>query len=401
MNIGHINFRFTAVVKIFLAVGVLSAAYAPLKAQNEGEVTERRFNAVVTSVPSLQINPSARSGGMGDVGVSTTPDVFAQYFNPSKYAFLSSKAGVSFSYTPWLAKIVRDIKLMELVGYYKIGASDNQALSASLRYFSMGSVEQFDEMSRSLGQAHPNEFAVDFGYSIQLTPDYSMGVVLRYIRGDQNLATGESQAGNAFAADISGFLTKYFYIGQSETLWTFGYNIKNIGTKISYGGGQSMFIPTNLGIGTGLLYPIDSYNALSLNLELNKLLVPTPPLQDQKDPEAYKEAYDKYINTSSIAGIFKSFDDAPGGFKEELQEINLGVGMEYSYDNRFFLRAGYSYISPNKGNLQFFTLGAGFKMSVFSIDASYLISTVAANPLDQTLRFTVAFDFDGIRSLFR
>lgn len=162
-----------------------------------------------------------------------------------------------------------------------------------------------------------------------------------------------------------------------------------------------MFIPTNLGIGTGLLYPIDSYNALSLNLELNKLLVPTPPLQDQKDPEAYKEAYDKYINTSSIAGIFKSFGDAPGGFKEELQEINLGVGMEYSYDNRFFLRAGYSYISPNKGNLQFFTLGAGFKMSVFSIDASYLISTVAANPLDQTLRFTVAFDFDGIRSLFR
>ena len=160
-----------------------------------------------------------------------------------------------------------------------------------------------------------------------------------------------------------------------------------------------MFIPTKLSLGGGLLYPIDNYNALSFNLEMNKLLVPTPPLQDQKDPDAYRAAYDKYINTSSIAGIFKSFGDAPGGFKEEMQEINWGVGMEYSYDNRFFLRAGYSYISPNKGNLQFFTLGAGFKMNVFSIDASYLISTVAANPLDQTLRFTLAFDFDGIRNL--
>lgn len=378
---------------------LLMAVTAPLGAQEEGTIKEQRFNAVVTSVPSLQINPSARSGGMGDVGVSTTPDVFAQYFNPSKYAFLSSKAGIAFSYTPWLAKLVRDIKLMELVGYYKIGAEDNQALSASLRYFSMGSIEQYDEMSRSLGQAHPNEFAVDLGYSIQLTPDYSMGVVLRYIRADQNLATGEARAGNAFAADIAGYLTKYFYIGQSESLWTLGYNIKNIGTKISYGGGQAMFIPTKLSLGSGLLYPIDNYNALSFNLEMNKLLVPTPPLQDQKDPDAYRAAYDKYINTSSIAGIFKSFGDAPGGFKEEMQEINWGAGMEYSYDNRFFLRAGYSYISPNKGNLQFFTLGAGFKMNVFSIDASYLISTVAANPLDQTLRFTLAFDFDGIRNL--
>lgn len=387
--------------KIALSLFALPLFALPLFAQNETVPDVARFNAVYTSVPSMQINPSARSGAMGDIGASTTPDVYSQYFNPSKYAFLSSKAGVGLSYTPWLAKLVRDIKLMELVGYYKIGSENNQALSASLRYFSMGSVPQFDELARSLGDAHPNEFAFDLGYSILLTPDYSMGVTLRYIRSDQNLAAGDSQAGNAFAADIAGYLTKYFFIGQSEALWSFGFNIKNIGTKISYGGDRSMFIPTQMKIGTGLLYPIDDYNAISFNVEFNKLLVPTPPVPDQKDKEGYQEKLAAYEKTSSIAGIFKSFGDAPGGFKEEMQEINTALGVEYSYNNRFFLRAGYHYQSPYKGNLQFFTVGAGFKMNVFSIDASYLISAVPANPLDQTLRFTLGFDLDGIRNLLR
>lgn len=385
---------------------LLLVGFAPLSellAQESDIATEvPRYITVYTSVPSLQISPSARAGGMGDIGASTTPDVFSQYYNPSKYAFLSSKAGVSFSYTPWLAKLVRDIKLMELVGYYKIGRADNQAISASLRYFSMGGVEQFDEMSRSLGEAHPNEFALDVGYSIMLTPDYSMGVTLRYIRSDQNLVTGDTQAGNAFAADIAGYLTKFFMVGQNEPMWSFGFNIKNIGTKISYGGDVSSFIPTQLRLGTGLLYPFDDYNALAFNVEVDKLLVPTPPpLPDQKNLEEYQKRREAYEKTSSIAGIFKSFADAPGGFKEEMQEVNLALGLEYSYNNRFFVRAGYHYQSPYKGNLQFFTVGAGFKMSVFSIDASYLISSVASNPLDQTLRFTLAFDFDGIRSLLR
>lgn len=363
---------------------------------------DRQFNPVLTSVPSLNINPSARAAGLGDMGVSTTPDVQAQYFNPAKYAFLSNKAGVSMSYTPWLAKLVKDIKLMELVGYYKIGRESNQALSASVRYFSFGAIEQFDAMSKSLGEAHPNEFAVDFGYGLQLSDSYSMAVALRYIRADNNLATGEKSAGNAFAADISGFYNRYFDLGSAESLWTFGFNLKNIGTKISYdNGATSMFIPTNLSLGTGVLYPFDEYNALSVNAEAAKLLVPTPPVKDQANPDAYDVARQKYLNTSSIAGIFTSWTDAPGGFKEELQEVSLKLGAEYSYNNSFFLRAGYHYLHPYKGNLQYFTAGAGFKMNVFSIDASYLISTVQSNPLDQTLRFTISFDFDGIRELLK
>ena len=390
------------ILKRLLVIGV-SVIISTLALVAQNDVQEQRFNAVTTSVPSLHISPGARAAGMGDVGVSSTPDVNSQYYNPSKYALLSSKAGVSFTYTPWLAKLVNDIKLMELTGYYKIGSENNQALSASLRFFSLGTIRTFDDLARSLGEAHPNEFALDFGYSLQITSDYSMGVVLRYIRSDQNTAssTGENRAGNAFAADIAGYLTKYFVAGDSEPLWTFGFNISNIGTKISYGGNQSMFIPTNLRVGTGILYPFDDYNALSLNIEANKLLVPTPPIKDPTKPEEYARKIEEYQKTSSIAGIFKSFGDAPGGFKEELQEINLGIGAEYSYNNRFFLRAGYQYQHPNKGNLQYFTAGAGFKMSVFSLDASYLISAVPSNPLDQTLRFSLSFDMDGIRNLLR
>ena len=390
------------ILKRLLVIGV-SVIISTLALVAQNDVQEQRFNAVTTSVPSLHISPGARAAGMGDVGVSSTPDVNSQYYNPSKYALLSSKAGVSFTYTPWLAKLVNDIKLMELTGYYKIGSENNQALSASLRFFSLGTIRTFDDLARSLGEAHPNEFALDFGYSLQITSDYSMGVVLRYIRSDQNTAssTGENRAGNAFAADIAGYLTKYFVAGDSEPLWTFGFNISNIGTKISYGGNQSMFIPTNLRVGTGILYPFDDYNALSLNIEANKLLVPTPPIKDPTKPDEYARKIEEYQKTSSIAGIFKSFGDAPGGFKEELQEINLGIGAEYSYNNRFFLRAGYQYQHPNKGNLQYFTAGAGFKMSVFSLDAPYLISAVPSNPLDQTLRFSLSFDMDGIRNLLR
>lgn len=372
-------------------------------AQNtKKEETPPTFNAVHTAVPSMQISPSGRAAGMADMGVSTTPDVNSQFYNPAKFAFLSSKAGVTMSYTPWFAKLVRDIKLMEFSGYYKLGQEENQSLSASIRYFSFGKLQQFDNLAQSLGEAYPNEFAVDFGYALQLSDSYSMAVALRYIRADNNLSTGENSAGNAFAADLAGYYNRYFELGAAESLFTFGYNIKNIGTKISYNNGAtSMFIPTNLGVGAGLLYPFDDYNALSVNVEANKLLVPTPPIADQADQEKTKIARDKYLKTSSIGGIFTSFVDAPGGFKEELQEVALSVGAEYSYNNRFFIRSGYHYHSPYKGNLQFFTAGVGFKMTVFSIDASYLLSTVQSNPLDQTLRFTLSFDMDGLRNLLK
>ena len=397
MKLKHIS-----LTKALLGAAVALAGSASVYAQEAVTEPTSRFNAVLTAVPSMQISPSARAAGMADMGVSTTPDVNSQYYNPAKFAFLSSKAGVTFSYTPWFAKLVKDIKLMEMSGYYKIGREDNQALSASIRYFSFGKLEQFDEMVQSLGTAYPNEFAVDFGYSLQLSQDYSMAVALRYIRADNNLSTGENSAGNAFAADIAGFYNRYVPIGPAESLVTFGFNLKNIGTKLSYNNGTtSAFLPTNMGLGAGLLYPFDDYNALSVNLEANKLLVPTPPIKDPKNPEEYDAKWEKYLNTSSIGGMFTSFADAPGGFKEELQEVAWSLGAEYSYNNRFFLRAGYHYLSPYKGNLQYFTAGVGFKMSVFAIDASYLLSTVQSNPLDQTLRFSLSFDMDGIRNLLK
>ena len=355
----------------------------------------RYFNPVTTAVPSLQISPDARAAGMGDIGVSSTPDPYSQHWNPAKFAFIDSKAGLSIGYTPWLSRLVSDIALMQVGGYFKLGNEGNQAIGASLRYFTMGKLTSWDATGKSLGEVHPNEFAIDASYSRKLSSDFSLAVALRYIHSDQGSREQGDRPGSAFAADIAGYHQKYVTIGEAECLWTSGFNIRNIGTKISFdGGATSSFIPTNLGLGTGLLYPIDKENMLSINLEANKLLVPTPPIGD-----ATKFA--DYQKTSSIAGIFKSFGDAPGGFSEELKEIRWSLGAEYNYADKFFVRAGYSYLNPTKGNLQAFTAGAGFRMSAFRIDASYLISTISDNPLDQTLRFTLAFDMEGIRGLFK
>lgn len=364
--------------------------------------SEPQLNPVTSAVPSLQITPDARAAGMGDLGVSTTADPYAQYWNPAKYAFASSKAGFSISYTPWLSQLVNDIALMQAVGYYKLGQEDNQALAASIRYFSMGKFVKFDNLGANIGEAHPNEFALDLSYSLKLSPEFSMAVGLRYIYSDQNIDK-QYPAGSAFAADLAGYYNKYIMFGGAESLWTLGFNLKNIGTKISFDDGASnSFIPANLALGTGLLYPIDDYNMISVNVEANKLLVPTPSLLNNTMSEEEKNKLrDDYRNTSAIAGVFKSLGDAPGGFAEELREVRWSIGAEYSYNDKFFLRAGYSYLHPSKGNLQSFTAGAGFKMSALRIDASYLMSTVQNNPLDQTLRFTLAFDMEGLRNLFQ
>lgn len=355
----------------------------------------RYFNPVTAAVPSLQISPDARAAGMGDIGVSSTPDPYSQHWNPAKFAFIDSKAGLSIGYTPWLSRLVSDIALMQVGGYFKLGNEGNQAIGASLRYFTMGKLTAWDATGKSLGEAHPNEFAIDASYARKLSSDFSLAVALRYIHSDQGIREQGDRPGSAFAADIAGYHQKYVTLGDAECLWSSGFNIRNIGTKISFdGGATSSFIPTNLGLGTGLLYPIDKENMISLNLEANKLLVPTPPIGD-----ATKFA--DYQKTSAIAGIFKSFGDAPKGFGEELKEIRWGIGAEYNYGDKFFVRAGYSYLHPTKGNLQAFTAGAGFRMSAFRIDASYLISTISDNPLDQTLRFTLAFDMEGIRGLFK
>lgn len=361
-----------------------------------GAQTAETFSPVLTAVPSLQIAPDARASAMGDQGTSTSPDPYAQYWNPAKFAFIKSSSGLSLGYTPWLSRLVSDIALMHVGGYYKIGGEEGtQTLGASLRYFTLGKLTRWDATGKSLGEAHPNEFAFDVSYARKLSESYSMAVALRYIHSDQGAGQGQS-AGKAFAADIAGYLHKYVPLGGAEALWTLGFNVRNIGTKISFdGGANSSFIPTNLGLGTGLLYPIDETNAISFNVEANKLLVPTPPLAG--DAQKIKS----YTSTSSIAGIFKSLGDAPGGFKEELREIRLSLGAEYNYNDKFFVRAGYSYLHPTKGNLQAFTAGAGFRTKAFRIDASYLISTIANNPLDQTLRFTLAFDIESLRTLLK
>lgn len=373
-------------------------------AQGDGK---DKFSPINTAVPALSIAPDARGGAMGDNGVATTPDVNSQYWNPAKYAFQYSKAGVSLSYTPWLRKLVNDVALAYLAGYYKLGNSDMQAIGASVRYFSLGEITENDEGSgEPINTTSPYEMAFDVSYSRKLSEYYSMAVALRYIRSDMGTsADGESQAGDAFSADISGYMEKYVMLGSSECLWTFGFNVSNIGTKISFNGGETnQFLPTDLKIGTGLLYPIDEYNRFGLYVDLSKYLVPSLPMSKgttEEEKVAYQKLKDDYNTMSPITGIFHSFSDAPGGFKGELEEIRASIGLEYSYNDQFFVRGGYYYENPNKGNRQYFSMGAGFRMSVFELNAAYLVSTVQSNPLDQTLRFSLSFDMDGIKNLFK
>ena len=356
-------------------------------------------NPIVTAVPSLSIAPDARAGGMGDVGVASTPDINSQFWNPAKYVFMESDAGLSVSYTPWLRKLVSDIDLAYLAGYWKF--DQRQALSASLRYFSLGDITLMDQLGYPQGSAHPNEVAVDLAYSRLLSEKFSASIALRFIYSDLNnginLSGGsEMYPGSSVAADVAAYYKSPVALQGVDGTLAFGVNISNIGSKISYDQNEtSNFIPTNLRIGGSFDYPLDNYNKISVNLDLNKLLVPTPKLNPTA---ADNTAYNKM---SPIAGIFNSFTDAPGGFKEELQEVTWSLGAEYAYNNQFFVRGGYFNESQYKGNRKYFTAGAGFKLNVFQLDAAYVISTSQSNPLDQTLRFTLSFDLFGLKNLVR
>lgn len=378
-----------------LIAAVCVAVALPAAAQKEDF-----FNPVNTSVTSQTIAPDARSAGMGDVGVATDPDVVSQYWNPAKYPFTISRAGVALNYTPWLRQLVSDMDLAYLAGYYRIG--DYSAVSASLRYFSLGEVQMSDDENLTI---NPYEMSFDVAYSLMLSENFSLGAAVRWIYSDLTYDfTSDTAPGSAFAADLSCYYQNYLNIGQRECQLGLGLNISNIGSKISFGGdNNSEFIPTNMRLGASLMVPIDEYNRFTIAADANKLLVPTYPKQNEgESTEAYQERVQKdYYDVSSISGIFKSFGDAPGGFKEELQEIQWSVGAEYIYHDKFALRAGYHHESENKGNRKYFTVGAGFKMSVFSLDAGYVIATAKSNPLDQTLRFSLSFDMDGIKDLFR
>lgn len=391
-----------------LAYSLLAAAMlaVPFSASADDDIKNNEFNPITTGVTSMGITPDARGASMGDLGVATDPDVNSQYWNPSKYAFAYSGAGVSLSYTPWLRKIVNDIFLANLSGYWKIGSGDNQAVSASLRYFSLGEISNTDDQGNKLSSVNPFEMSVDVGYSRKLSEKFSMGVALRYIYSDLGYSEmslqDESSGASAFAADISGYFTTYPVIGRNECQWSWGWNISNIGSKVSYNGGNDpAFLPTNLRIGTAFTFPLADYHNLTFAIDANKLLVPVKPrLADYENQQEYEDALQKWKDESSISGIFKSFNDAPGGFKEELREITYSMGAEYAYNQQFFLRAGYYHENKYKGNRQYFGLGAGFALNVLRLDAAYMIATAQNSPLDQTLRFTLSFDMDGLKGLF-
>lgn len=385
-------------VVIYILTMVLVLA---VKAQ---QTLKEAFRPEIFGVTSLSIAPDARGASMGDMGVATDADANSQYWNCAKYPFNIARAGISGSYTPWLRKIVSGINLANISGFYRIG--EYSAISGSLRYFGMGEVSTLD-MGYTM---RPYELAIDVAYSRMLSQTFSMGVALRGIFSNMNYdPSQEATLGKAFAADVTMYHQGYLMIGNRECALSWGLSLTNIGTKINMGNStHSEFLPAMFMLGINMTVPINEYNRFSFGVEMSKPMVPTMPAQQMDEEgtviesdEAYaKRLEEDYYSISSIAGIFKSWGDAPGGFAEEMKEFRWSFGAEYTYNDRFMLRAGYHYESPEKGNRQYATVGAGFKMSVFTIDAAYCIATAQGNPLDQTMRFSLGFDLDGMKDLF-
>jgi hypothetical protein len=379
------------ILSILLLAIVLVSTNQITLGQDTG--VKREWGTITTAVPFLMIGPDARAGGMGDVGVATAPDGNSIYWNASKLAFVEKSFGLNVSYVPWLKGLVEDIGMGYVSGYGKIG--DKQTVGASLRYFSLGNITFTNESGDDQGTYKPNEFAVDLAYSRKLGENFSAAVVGKFIYSNltlgQDVGGIESRPGTGVAADISIYYNKPLRFSQGRRgLWALGVSINNIGNKISYTSStEKDFIPTNLKVGTSFSLDLDDYNFIAINLDLNKLLVPTPPVYDTNDVlvEPYMDN-----DVSVVTGMLHSFYDAP--FGEEMQEINISAGMEYWYDKQFALRGGYFYESPKKGNRQYFSLGAGLRYNVFGLDFSYLISTNPTNPLKNTLRFTLTYDLE-------
>lgn len=369
-----------------------------------GELTGQ-MNVILSAVPFLTIAPDSRGGAMGDAGVATAPDINSQHWNPSKYAFFDSKGGIALSYTPWLRRLINDINLAYLAGFKRL--DEKQVLSASLRYFSLGDIVFTNIEGVAQGQFNPNEFAVDVAYSRLFLEKLSGGITFRFIRSDltggKYVGDSETRAGVSFAADLSGYYITPVDLGGRNAEVSVGMNISNIGTKIAYTQTQEQsFIPINMKLGSCLKADIDEYNSLAFTIDLNKLLVPTPPIYEDSAGVTYL-AYGKDPNVSVPVGMFRSFYDAPGVerkdgsrsvFLEELREITISAGTEYWYREQFAIRAGYFHEHATKGNRKFFTLGIGLKLNVFSLDFAYLAPVYQNNPLANTLRFSLGFEFD-------
>ncbi len=364
-----------------------------VRAQDTGEL-----NAIQYVVPFLLIAPDSRAGAMGDVGAATSPDLYSMHWNPAKYAFIDGEGGLGISYSPWLRTLVPDINIAYLAAYYRI--DDQQVISTSLLYSSLGDIPFTDNYGNIERNFRPNEFSIDAAYSRKLSDNISGSIAFRFIYS--NLTGGfpaggtETKPGISVASDISVYYVKDISLSSKDATLSFGSNISNIGNKMSYTDDYDPdFIPMNLRLGPALNIELDNYNDISFAFDLNKLLVPTPPEYDVngeivagKDP-----------NVAVPVAIFQSFIDAPGGIKEELNEISYSLGMEYWYNKQFAIRGGYFHEHASKGNRKYFTAGAGFRMNVFSLDFSYLMPLVNNHPLARTLRFSLSFDFDAFRNI--
>jgi hypothetical protein len=357
---------------------------------------------ITTGVPFLMVAADARAAGMADIGIATATDAFSQQWNPAKYAFSNHKQGFSVSYTPYLTDLVNDISLGQITYFNKI--NDKSAWAGSLRYFGLGNIELRNDATDQPRIVSPNELALDGSYSLKLSNTFSMAVAGRYIRSNLKVATDntDASAANTFAVDVAGFYqSEEKAFNSFNGIWRAGFNIQNLGPKISYDNDEfnTNFLPANLKIGTGFDFIFDEDNKLAVNIELNKLLVPTPQNPDLNgdgivSPEEYTQNYNNYRKTGWVSGLVKSFGDAPNGFSEELKEVTYALGSEYIYKDAFAVRAGYFHESPIKGARQYFSLGAGFKYTTAKIDVSYLFSTSnVRNPLENTLRFSLSFNF--------
>ncbi len=394
MMIQKISPIVAAVISLFLLPG---ASHAQDNSNLLGQI-----NTITTAVPFLIISPDARAGGMGDAGVASSADANSIHWNPSKLAFVEKKLGFAVSYTPWLRELVPDINLAYVSFYNKL--KNDQTIGASLRYFSLGNITFTDNTGNEIGQFNPAEYAIDVAYARKLSENFSGGIALRFIHS--NLTGGilvennATKAGNSVAADISAtYMNQDVEVGGKDAIFSMGLNISNIGSKISYTEtGEKDFIPINLRLGPALTLKLNEYNELTFLVDFNKLLVPTPPIYSDTVVNGEQLIlFGKDPDVSVASGIFNSFSDSPDGGKEELREVNIAGGMEYWYDKQFAFRAGYFYEHASKGNRKYFTLGAGLKYNVFGLDFAYLIPTDQRNPLENTLRFTLLFDFNSLK----
>lgn len=398
---------------------VLTAAFLSYSGYAQDGIESKEFggsdiNTIQSVVPFLTIAPDSRSGGMGDVGVATTPDFNSMHWNPAKLAFIDGDGGIGLTYSPWLRNLVNDINLAYLSGYYRF--DDNQVIGMSLLYFSLGNITFTDPYGNTIRNFNPNEFAIDAAYSRIFGDHFSLGIAFRYIysnlTGGLTVGGGETKPGMSVATDVSTYYENDVELFGFDTKLSWGLNISNIGTKMTYTDDEDPdFIPTNFRLGAAMKMDFDQYNSITLAIDLNKLLVPTPPIYYEINDTftdgtivESSETYIRYGKDPKVGvpvGMVQSFYDAPGGFSEEMHEIAYSIGLEYWYANQFAVRAGYFHEHQSKGNRKFFTAGIGLRLNVFSLDFSYLIPTVQNHPLAKTLRFTIGFEFDSFRKLNR